>query len=158
MKNKGKIFEENFKRSVPNDIFYYRFKDGTGNWQHNDLVRFQASNICDCMLFDSKRLYLFELKSIQGKSIPFTNFRDNQLKELSSAQCFNNIVPGVIIEFSTLNRAFFIEIANVMEYIQNGERKSIPLEYLEIEGIEVEVTKLRINSRFNIKKLLEEIK
>lgn len=155
--NSGKRFENNFKKSVPSDIFFYRFKDGSSAWGGNDKVRFQSSNICDCELFDGNRLYLFELKSIKGKSIPFGNIRENQLKELSEAQKFKNIIAGIVIEFNELERAFFIDIKNVIEFMKTSDRKSIPLDYLEIEGIEIEVTKKRTNCSFNIRKLLSEV-
>jgi len=153
----GKRFENNFKKSVPSDIFFYRFKDGSSAWGGNDKVRFQSSNICDCELFDGNRLYLLELKSIKGKSIPFGNIRENQLKELSEAQKFKNIIAGIVIEFNELERAFFIDIKNVIEFMKTSDRKSIPLDYLEIEGIEIEVTKKRTNCNFNIRKLLSEV-
>ena len=153
----GKRFENNFKKSVPSDIFFYRFKDGSSAWGGNDKVRFQSSNICDCELFDGNRLYLLELKSIKGKSIPFGNIRENQLKELSEAQKFKNIIAGIVIEFNELERAFFIDIKNVIEFMKTSDRKSIPLDYLEIEGIEIEVTKKKVNCNFNIRKLLNEI-
>lgn len=153
----GKRFENNFKKSVPSNIFFYRFKDGTASWDKGSLTRFQQKNICDCMLFDGSRLYLFELKSIKGKSIPFSNIRENQLKELSKAQKFKNIIAGIVIEFNELDRAFFIDIKNVIEFMNTSDRKSIPLDYLEIEGIEIEVTKKKVNCNFNIRKLLNEI-
>ncbi len=153
----GKRFENNFKKSVPSNIFYYRFKDGTASWDKGSLTRFQQKNICDCELFDGSRLYLFELKSIKGKSIPFNNIRENQLKELSEAQKFKNIIAGIVIEFNELDRAFFIDIKNVIEFMNTSDRKSIPLDYLEIEGIEIEVTKKKVNCNFNIRKLLNKI-
>jgi recombination protein U len=153
----GKRFENNFKKSVPSNIFFYRFKDGSSAWGGNDKVRFQSSNICDCELFDGNRLYLLELKSIKGKSIPFSNIRENQLKELSEAQKFKNIIAGIVIEFNELDRAFFMHIDNVIEFMLNGGRKSIPLAYCKEKGIEIEVEKKRVNNSFNIKRLLDEI-
>jgi len=108
-------------------------------------------------LFDGNRLYLLELKSIKGKSIPFSNIRENQLKELSEAQKFKNIIAGIVIEFNELDRAFFMHIDNVIEFMLNGGRKSIPLAYCKEKGIEIEVEKKRVNNSFNIKRLLDEI-
>ena len=157
----GKRFENNFKKSVPSDIFFYRFKDGSSAWGGNDKVRFQSSNICDCELFDGNRLYLIELKSTKGKSIPFTNLKrnvkDKRLDDLLEASQFKNIIAGIVIEFSELERAFFIDIKNVIEFMNTSDRKSIPLNYFEIEGIEIEVTKKKVNCIFNIRKLLSEV-
>ena len=159
--NTGKRFEQNFKKSVPADVFYYRFKDGTSNWEHNGIARFQATNICDCMLFDGNRLYLLELKSVKGKSIPFSNLKrnnkDKRLEELLLTTYFKNIVAGIIIEFSTLDRAFFMHINDITDFIRASDRKSIPLDYFVEKGIEIEIIKKRVNNGFNVKKLLSEI-
>ena len=61
----GKKFETNFKNSVPDNIFYYRFRDGTSSWgnkacegcpKNKQLTRFQSKNICDCEMFDGDYL------------------------------------------------------------------------------------------------------
>lgn len=67
MKNQGKIFEQDFRSSLPLDnpnLFFYRFKDGTANWgdRNNPNVRFQQKNVCDCMIFYKGYLFLIELK------------------------------------------------------------------------------------------------
>ena len=159
--NSGKRLESNFKKSIPNDIFFYRFKDGSSAWGGNDKVRFQSSNICDCFLHDGNRLYLIELKSTKGKSIPFINLKrnvkDKRLDDLSEASQFKNIIAGIVIEFNELERAFFMHIDNVIEFMLNGGRKSIPVAYCINKGIEIEIKKKRVNNSFNIKKLLEEI-
>ena len=97
----GKQFEQSFKKSVPSNVLIYKFKDGTANFdgQKNDNVRFQAKNVCDFMMFNGRYLYLLELKSLKGKSIPFGNFRDNQIKELTKMQHFRNVIAGFIINF-----------------------------------------------------------
>lgn len=155
--NVGKKFERNFKKSVPNDIFFYRFKDGSSAWGGNDKVRFQSSNIADCELFDGTRLYLLELKSTKGKSLPFTNIRENQLKELSLATYYQNIVSGLVIEFSDLDRCFFMNISDITDFIRIGSRKSIPIDYCADKGIEIEIKKKRVNNSFNIKKMILDI-
>lgn len=157
-KNKGKKLEENWKKSVPSDVFFYRFKDSASAYYGgNEHLRFSNKNICDCMLFDGSKLYLLELKSIKGKSIPFGNFKENQLKELSLAQYYKNTIAGIVIEFSDLDRSFFMNISNITDFIRQESRKSIPIEYCEEKGIEIEVTKKRVNNSFNIKKMILDI-
>jgi recombination protein U len=155
--NNGKRLESNFKKSVPSNIFYYRFKDGSSAWGGNDKVRFQTSNICDCMLYNGLKLYLIELKSVKGKSLPFTNIRTNQIEELSKAHEFYNIHAGLVIEFSDLNRAFFIDVKTVEEFIAKGDRKSLPIDYVATNGIEIDVVTKKVNNVFNIEKMIEEI-
>lgn len=158
MKNRGKIFEECFKKSVPSDILYERFKDGTSNWNRSDsMVRFQAQNVCDCFLFDGSVLFYLELKSHKGKSIPLNCIRKNQVKELSERQTHKNTIAGLLIEFSDLERVFYLNIDDFNDFVLNNDRKSIPFDYIRDVGIEVEVSKLRTNYRYNVTKMLDDI-
>lgn len=158
MKNTGKRFEENFRESVGGEIFFYRFRDGTSSWGGNGATRFQQTNMCDCEMFDGERLFLLELKSVIGKSLPFGNIKDHQLNELVEASCHKNIIAGFIIEFSSVGRCFFIGARDMAYYMNNSGRKSMPLSYLESKGLEIEVKKLRVNVRLDIEKFIKEVK
>lgn len=158
MKNTGKRFEDNFRESVGGEIFFYRFRDGTSSWGRNGATRFQQTNMCDCEMFDGERLFLLELKSVIGKSLPFGNIKDHQLNELVEASCHKNIVAGFIIEFSSVDRCFFIGAKDMAYYMNNSGRKSVPLSYLESKGLEIEVKKLRVNVRLDIEKFIKEVK
>lgn len=158
MKNRGKVFEENFKKSVPNEILYERFKDGTSNWSRSDeKVRFQAQNVCDCFLFDGHVLLYLELKSHKGKSLPLTCIRENQLKELPERQKYSNVISGLLVEFQDLERVFYLNVDEVCNFKAENERKSIPFEYFRDYGIEIEVSKLRTNYRYNVTKMYDDI-
>ena len=95
--NSGKKFEENFKKSVPENVFYYRFRDGTSSWDKSSKMRFQAKNICDCMLHDGEYLYLLELKNHKGKSLPLSAIRQNQVDDLLLAAKHRNIIAGLVV-------------------------------------------------------------
>lgn len=159
MKNRGKIFEQNFKASIPKNMLYERFKDGTANFNGygNENVRFQAKNVCDCFLFDGYVLLYLELKSHQGKSLPLSCIRQNQVTELIKRQEHKNVISGFLIEFSDLNRVFYINISDFMHFTENETRKSIPFDFCRDYGIELEVTKLRTNSRYNVERMYENI-
>lgn len=159
MKNRGKIFEENFKKSVPKEVLYERFKDGTANFRGNgnENVRFQAKNVCDCFLFDGSVLLYLELKSHKGKSLPFSCIRQNQVEQLIERQSHKNTISGLLIEFSDLERVFYLNIADFMHFTTDMSRKSIPFEFCRDKGIEVEVQKLRTNYRYNVEKLYEDV-
>ena len=103
-------------------------RDGTASWGEQENTRFQQSNICDSVLYDSneKRLLLLELKSHKGKSIPFSCIRDNQLKELLKADVFKGIYPGIVFNFRDVEETYYLPISKVSEYILTDERKSFP--------------------------------
>jgi recombination protein U len=163
MKNLGKIFEENWKKSVPTNVFYYRFRDsGSSFYGGNQQLRFSASNIADCLIQDPfSGLHLIELKNHKGKSIPLSciignKTKEKQMKDLFEANKYSAVYSHIIVFFSDVERCFELDIDSFMEFVDKGERKSIPIEYFERKGWEIEVEKLRTNYRFNIEKWLKE--
>lgn len=158
MKNLGKIFEDNIKKSVPNDVFYLRLKDSTGTWgEYNNTVRFTQNNPCDAILFNGEKMILLEMKSHKGKSLPLSCIRENQLKELSIYQYYKNVYGCVMINFSDCEETYLIQISQITEFIRKGERKSIPISWCKENGIKIEQKKLRTNYRYNLKKMWEEL-
>lgn len=158
MKNKGKIFEESFKRSVPDDILYYRFKDGTANWEHNNIVRFQAKNVCDCMIYNGEELIFIELKNHKGKSIPIKCIRENQREELLRYSKYKNTKCVIVINFEDLEECYCLKIKDVDDFINKESRKSIPIEYCREVGIMVNMKKLINNYRYDIESMINDLK
>lgn len=155
MKSTGKRFEENFKKSVPKNIFYYRLRDGASSWGGNEKVRFQIENICDSIMYDGDYLYTLELKSTKGKSFPFSNIREHQITDLLWCSSFINVISGLIIDFSDLDECYFIEINNLKNYINNTVRKSIPIDYCKNNCLKIDVEKKRINKRYNVENFIK---
>lgn len=157
MKN-GQRFEDNFRSSIDrdnSDLFFYRFKDGTANWNPTEKTRFQAHNICDCMIFYKNSLFLFELKSHKGKSLPFNCIRNNQYEEMYSAGFKKNVYPFLIIFFSDINECYALHIRDILALKANLERKSIPLSYCQEKGFKIESRLLKTNYRYNIQQFLD---
>ena len=147
--NSGKRFEQNWKNSIPKDVFYYRFRDGSSSWGGNDKVRFQQTNICDCLMFDGDYLYLLELKSTKGKSLPFSNIKKHQIKDLLWASKYANTICGLVVDF--------IEISRFKAFYDSTNRKSIPIDYLREKGIKIGVEKKKVNSKFDIKNFINNV-
>lgn len=156
-KNSGKRFEENFKKSISNDLFCYRFKDGTANFTgtKNENVRFQAHNVCDFMVFNGQRLFLLELKAHKGKSLPLNCIRDNQIKELSKASMYTNIVTGILVYFADLEEVYFLEIDKLILFMGTEDRKSIPIDYFRNEGNKIPIVKAKTNILMNLHKIFD---
>lgn len=156
--NNGKRFEDNFRKSIPDNIFYYRFRDGTSSWDKGSKTRFQQRNICDCMLYNGKYLYLLELKSTKGKSLPFSNIRQNQVDDLMKASRHDNVIAGMVVEFSVLGQVYFMPIDLVKNWFYESERKSIPLKSFQNEPcIKIPGKKLKVNYRYNIEQFIKEV-
>lgn len=156
MKNNGKRFENEFKKSVPLEFWYYRFRDGTASYNRGENTRFQANNICDCQVMAYDKLYLFELKNTQGTSLPIGNIKNNQIEGLSEIT-HPKIKAYFIICFREKERCFGVEAKKVKEFIEEGTRKSIPLQWCIDNGIEIEMIKKKINYKYNLLKFFMEV-
>lgn len=147
--NIGKVFEQEFKSSVPNGYWYYRLRDGTAAYGGNEKTRFQATNICDCMVMTNKKLFLIELKNTNGVSLPIGNIKKNQLSGLSVIN-HSNIEQYFIVCFREKKLCFGIKAQHLNDFIENTERKSIPLQYFLNFGIEIKMTKKKVNYKYDL--------
>ena len=153
--NSGKRFEQQWKDSIPPNVFFYRFRDGTSAWggsQEN--TRFQQSNMADCMIYDGYKLYLLELKSHKGKSLPLSAIRENQVTELFKASTYQNIISGFIINFADVGQTFFIQAVDVLDFIQCGERKSIPIDWCDMFGYQIFGQLKKVNYKWDIESFI----
>lgn len=148
--NEGKRFEEDFKKSVPDGVWYYRFKDGTASWGGGENVRFQSRNICDCMLFNGFNLYLIELKSHNATSFPLSAIREKQIEDMMEASRYFSVVPVVIINMRKYERTFMIHIFDICKFIENSERKSMPIDWMELHGEEIIGEKKRTRWKYDL--------
>ena len=79
----------------------------------------------------------FEAKETTSKtSFPLENIHKHQIEYIRKVIKHNGIV-FLIVRFSTLNRDFVISGKDIIDYINNNERKSIPLSYFENNTYEI---------------------
>lgn len=160
-KNQGKLFEQDFQKSIPSTCWIYRLRDNASSFANGNVTRFTSSNICDYLLFDdiSKTLFLIECKSTQGTSVPLSMVRDNQIKGLLNASK-HNLIAGFLINFrNSNNNTYFISIENYMKMLNNINKKSFNIKDLTVNGaIEINSTKKRTRYTYDIKKMIDEAK
>lgn len=154
MANAGKFFEEDFKKSIPLDIFYLRLKD-SGGWSKSETTRFSSFNIADCLVYDGDNLFVLELKSHQGKSLPFSCIRTKQLEGLRDAGKFENVVAGVIVNFRDVEQTYFLRSDKLWEYIYEEDRKSIPIDYFRQEGTIIHQVKKKVHYTYLMETFLD---
>ncbi|MGG7077363.1 Holliday junction resolvase RecU [Clostridium sardiniense] len=159
MKNEGKRFEEDFKKSVPEKYFIYRFKDGTANFKgtKNENVRFQAHNICDFQVVTENKVFLLELKSYNGVSIPLSGIRKTQLEEMLKASKYKSIEPYFMFNFRPLQKVYAVKVENVQAFIEKVERKSIPVKWCIDNGIELEGIKKKVRFKYNLEEFFRKL-
>ena len=94
-KNMGKVFEKEFKDSVPDNVYLERYKDDTSGF-------YGVSNPADFRLYVFPMLILLELKTHKGKSLPLAKIRENQLKGMLKA------VSRSLVTTKPLNNSVFM--------------------------------------------------
>ena len=152
--NEGKKFEEDFKKSMDKyNIWNYRLRDSSGSWSNNKGSRFTPKNICDYIAYNNGGLYLLELKSHKGSSLPFAAISDYQLKGLSSIDCLG-IKAYFIINMRDKEKTYAIEALKIKTYTETSGRKSIPINFMDSEGIEIKGIKKRSRYEYEVKGIL----
>lgn len=140
--NSGKIFESAIKASIPNDenYFYYRFRDNAGSFSNGTNLRFTSNNICDCEVMTLNNLFLLELKTHAGASIPFSCIRKNQILDMSKIN-HKKVKAYFILNFRDKEYTFAIKATDLKEFMVSSTKKSIPLSWCMEHGVEIIGTK-----------------
>ena len=158
--NEGKLFENAIKNSVPNTCWIYRLRDNASSFSGGTNTRFASTNICDYIAFDdiTRTLFLWELKSTKGTSIPLNMIRQNQIDGLLEASK-HNLVAGFILNFRNENNdTFFITIDEFIDLTKSINKKSFNVKDLEsIGAIHIESTKKRTRYTYNMSDLIYKI-
>lgn len=147
MANNGHIFEQEFKKSVPAGVYVKKLKVMSGYRG--------GGNEGDFLLFKYPNLYIFELKSHKGASIPFDVVRDKQLVGLFNNSHIKGCKCGFIFNFRDYEETYFVEIRDILDYMESCGRKSFPLSWVKELGIKIEGKKIRTRYRYNLEKFLE---
>lgn len=145
--NIGKTFEQEFKECVPPDYYLYRLKDDTNGF-------YGVSNPCDYILFRSPYLFLVELKTHKGKSIPIAKIRPNQIQGMEKATHYEGVYGGFLINFRELEETYYITVQDVIQFTQTEERKSIPVEWCRDHGVKIEQKKKRVRYSYDLESWL----
>ena len=79
----------------------------------------------------------FDAKETRSKtSFPIDNIHKHQIEYIRKVIKHNGIV-FLIVRFSTLNRDFVISGKDIIDYINNNERKSIEYNYIKEKGYKI---------------------
>lgn len=166
-RNEGKIFEDNWKKSVPKDILLYRPPDAAQSFDYSAKLRFSAHSPCDFLMFDGEILFCLELKTVSGKSISFERTKNDKgiihLYQIDSLKNFGkhkNVVSGLIIDFRKTDNTYFLNIKDWDNLINSITKKSFNEDDLLKYTISILIKKekLRVNYRYNIDHFINQVK
>ena len=113
--------------------------------------------MCDCLLFGNKTLFLCELKSHNGKSIPFNCVRQNQIDQLTAAAKFPFIVPALVIFFPDVEKCWAVHIDDWNNLVDASKKKSANIAEIAQAGFEVGVTKLKVNFKYDVQTMMKDL-
>lgn len=154
-KNPGKKFEEDFIRSLPERCDVTRLKD-TGGWGNATNLRFSSTNPCDFIVFsaakdemDTGNMYKLELKSVKGKSLPFSNIKEHQLTSLLESQS-KGVTACFVVNFRAVNETYLVAVHLMANLIGLDERKSLSLAYARDNCILVKQSLIRVRWKYDL--------
>jgi recombination protein U len=126
--NEGKKFEQDFIKSCA--FYTLRLKDG-GGWSNAENTRFTSSNICDFIAYKDQKLFLIELKSCIGTSIPYTAMK--QIDGLNSVR-HEGVHPVLILNFRKYDQTFIVKASKLVELRETCGKKSFSYYDAQLHG------------------------
>ena len=76
----------------------------------------------------------FEAKETRSKtSFSLNNIHSHQIKHLENIYRHNGIA-FLIVRFTTINKTFLLLVSDLLEFINNNKRKSIPIDFFDKKG------------------------
>lgn len=164
--NTGKIFEQNFKLSVPREFYYLRLKDPAVGFT-GGASSFAVSNPFDCLIYTGKYLHCLELKSKNG-SITYWRqdfeedgkkhtfeIKKHQIQGLQKAAAYDHVKAGILINFRHKDETWYAPIDSFIKYTAELPKKSLNTDDMPKMGcIPVSVRKLKVNERYDVAELM----
>lgn len=172
MKNSGKIFEQQFRKSVPDYCLLIRLPDPPQSFTQRSDTKFSIKNPCDFIMFNtkSKTLFAIELKTTKYKSMSFDKLDDtssgskmihkHQIEGLLKFSKYENVVAGFIFNFrdekNNMERTYFQNINMFMKMYNEIDKSSFnEMDLILYGALKIDGTKKRVNYLWNIENLLK---
>ena len=139
-KNAGKVFEDDFKQSIPEWCLLQRLNDAPQAFAQSNLTRFTHKQPCDFILFDTMNqiLYFLELKTTKNRAITFEDIdsKEKQNKMIHKHQItgllerakYKNVCCGFLFNFrdedTGIEKTYFQDINSFMDMYKRIGKKS----------------------------------
>lgn len=156
--NPGKLFEHDFRDSIPQDVHYVRIRDpilenrsAGGGYTFGDRCPY------DCIVYRYPTQYCLELKSTGGTNISYSGaspmIQNHQIEELARAARYPGIIAGLILNYRRIGRTWFVDIRDFQSYADASQKKSINPKDCALIGTEIPGTLMRVHWRYDISAL-----
>lgn len=139
--NYGKKFENNFKKGVGKELV--RLYDTTNGYAG-------VKNPCDFIYYKYPYQYLFELKSVKGNRLDFSNITDNQKEQLDFYSHIKGCNPMIVVEFREYKKIYMIPWSTIRRRMEH-DKQSLTITDCEIivNVYQLPVEYQRINFKLN---------
>ena len=111
--NYGKTWENDFKKALGQTCI--RLYDTTNGYAG-------VKNPCDFVYYMYPYYFLFELKSVQGDSLPFSNITDNQYNAMEYFAKQYGTNPCIAVQFRKRKECYLIPFNVIQRRKQAGEK------------------------------------
>lgn len=161
--SEGKRFEENWKKSIPKDVYYQRVKDSPSSFgdNSNKAVRFTLNNPYDFFIYYMGCFFPLELKSTSGTSFSIQRekkesgkmIKYHQIEGLLSASEYEGIHAGFVLDFRNekSNNTYWLNIKDFDSFQNNNDKKSInEKDVINYGGILIKKNKKKVNYKYDI--------
>lgn len=157
--NPGKQFEDDFKKSVPKEVYYLRLHDSAIGFDiENSTQRFALQSPYDVVLCNKGRMYALELKSTKDKSFSFSGktpkIKPRQVDELIKAEN-SNAIAGLVLNFREQVETYFIKASEFKNFMEMSSKKSINIAEVRKIGTLLPCRKLQVHYRYDLDVLLQ---
>lgn len=163
----GKIFEAQWKKSVPDDVMYFRIPDPPQSFQQT--ARFSLKPPFDAFMFYKGTLFCCELKTTKGKSFSVEMTKEDkglihyhQIENLREYSKYDGVVSGLILNFRLKEKeieiTYFISIENFDKMMSKLSKKSFnAIDLIQSGAIKIESTKKRTLFYYDVKGFIEKM-
>lgn len=168
MQNVGKRFEQDFIKSVPDNIGIIRLPDAAQSFYKSSNLRFSNKNPFDYIFWcpNTLTLYMLELKTVKGKSISFERAKEDngeihlhQILGLEKYDKIGECVCGFVIEFREIEKTVFIPIKEFARLSQEISKKSFNyndlVEY-HVNYVLISQSLIKTHYRYDIENFLKD--
>lgn len=165
--NSGKIFENSFRDSIPENIYFYRLRDPANSFGGDGAnLRFTLKNDYDCFLFKEPNFFPCELKSNQGTSFSIQHTKEekgkdiklSQINGLTKAGVHPGVLAGLILNFRKTQNTYWLDIRKFNEFNAGTEKKSInENDVIEYSGVKIRSELKKIKYKYFVGEFIENI-
>lgn len=146
-------------------MWIYRPPDAAQSFHQTSNLRFSSKSPCDYMMFCPPFLFCLELKSVAGKSISFERDKSDkgvihyhQIEYLRNCLRYQNVIPGLIIDFRGTCNTWFLHINEWGELIDSISKKSFNENDLLSYAYPILISKekLKVNYKYDVGKFIQD--